>query len=330
MSGVTIAKVVADEAGLRLDRWFRARYPALPHGQLQKLIRKGQVRVDGKRARTDTRLTKGQEVRVPPLRDDGGRKRGDTPKLPPADEAFIRDMVIHMDDAVIALDKPAGLAVQGGPGIKQHVDGLLDGLRFDSDQRPRLVHRLDRETSGVLLIARTRLAAAALGKCLKSRTAKKTYWALVHGVPRPDEGRISTFLAESPGKFDGRMKVARHGTEGASHAESLYRVVDRVGAKLSWVALSPVSGRKHQLRVHMAHIGHPIFGDPLYFDIQNWEAPGGIENRLHLHARSMSIPHPDGGRLEVQAKLPQHMATSWDTLGLDAKRPDSNVELEVR
>ncbi len=332
MSGVTHAKVVRDEAGMRLDRWFKSHFPGLAFGHLQKLLRKGHIRVDGKRAKSDTRLDTGQEVRIPPLgTETGDRPAGPKSDLPPADEAFIRSLVIHKDDAVIAINKPPGLAVQGGPGIDTHVDGLLDGLRYRADQRPRLVHRLDRETGGVLLIARTRAAAAALGKSLKKRSARKSYWALVHGVPRPAEGRISTYLKPQPGQYEGRMMRARHGDTDAQHAESLYRVVEQVGSKFSWVALSPVTGRKHQLRVHMSGLGHPIIGDPLYFDVQNWEQPGGIENRLHLHARAISIPHPDGGRLEVMADLGPRMANTWTLFDFDARRDDASViELEER
>jgi len=327
MSGVTHARVVADEAGMRLDRWFKARFPGLAFGHLQKLLRKGHIRVDGKRAKSDTRLGVGQDVRIPPLgTETGDRPSGPKSDLPPDDEAFIRSLVIHRDSSVIAINKPHGLAVQGGPGIDTHVDGLLEGLRYGADQRPRLVHRLDRETGGVLLIARTRLAAAALGKALKKRSARKTYWALVHGVPRPAEGRISTYLKPQPGQYEGRMMRARHGDTDAQHAESLYRVVEQVGSKFSWVALSPVTGRKHQLRVHLAEIGHPVIGDPLYFEMQNWVAPGGIENRLHLHARAISIPHPDGGRLEVEAGLGPRMAASWDLFEFNVNRADAGFD----
>ncbi|MHA1524506.1 MAG: RluA family pseudouridine synthase [Alphaproteobacteria bacterium] len=320
MSGVTHKQVTPDEAGMRLDRWFRSHFPDLTHGRLQKLLRKGQVRVDGGRAKADLRLAQGQNVRVPPL--GTAPKPADPNELPSEDLAYIRSMILHRDDAVIALNKPPGLAVQGGPGIVKHVDGLLDGLRYGSDQRPRLVHRLDRETSGVLLIARTRKAAAALAGALKHRQARKDYWAVVYGVPRPTQGRIGTYLKPDFGQFDGRMGVTRHGDREGVFAESLYRVVDRAGAKLAWVALSPVSGRKHQLRVHMAHIGHPILGDPLYFGLENVEMPGGIEKRLHLHARHISIPHPVSGRLEVTAPLPRHMRDTFDLLSFDEKQAD--------
>ena len=326
MSGVTHQKVVGDEAGMRLDRWFKSRYPGLAFGQLQKMLRKGHIRVEGKRAKADVRLAVGQTVRVPPMGSDADSRPADPRSiLPAADEDYIRSLVIHRDDSVLAINKPPGLAVQGGPGISRHVDGLLDGLRFGSDQRPRLVHRLDRETSGVLLLARTRLAAAALGKALKKRSAEKTYWALVYGVPRPRAGRVSSYLKAQPGQYEGRMMRTRHGDPDAQHAESLYRVVEPVGSRLSWVALAPVTGRKHQLRVHMASIGHPIMGDPLYFEIQNYDAPGGIENRLHLHARFMSIPHPDGGRLEVAADLSQRMAKTWALFDFNANRPDAEI-----
>lgn len=325
--GVSHARVVDDEAGMRLDRWFKSRYPGLAFGHLQKMLRKGHIRVDGRRVKSDTRLAAGQDVRVPPMSNETAvRSDGVRSGLPPQDEAFIRSLVIHQDDAVIAINKPPGLASQGGPGLDKHVDGLLDGLRFGSEQRPRLVHRLDRETSGVMLLARTRQAAAALSKALKGRNANKTYWALVYGVPRPARGRVSSYIKPQPGQFEGRMMKTKHGDPDAQHAESNYRVIERVGSKLSWVALAPVTGRKHQLRVHMADIGHPILGDPLYFDIDNWDVPGGIENRLHLHARAMSIPHPSGGRLDVEAELAPRMAATWDLFEFDTSRDDAGVE----
>ena len=197
--------------------------------------------------------------------------------------AFLKSITLYEDDDVMVLNKPMGLAVQGGSGTTRHLDGMLDVLRRRDGQRPRLVHRLDKDTSGCLLVAKTRFAAAALAKTFRSRSARKIYWALVPGVPKPKQGRISTYLAKEEREEDSIMRVAKHGEEGASHAITYYAVVETAANKLAWLSLKPVTGRTHQLRVQMAHIGHPIVGDPKYFSIENWEFPGGLQNKLHLH-----------------------------------------------
>ena len=215
-----------------------------------------------------------------------------------------------------------GLAVQGGSGTTRHLDGMLDALRDAQGQRPRLVHRLDKDTAGCLLVAKTRFAATALAKTFRTRSARKIYWALVAGVPKPRQGRISTFLAKEEREDDSFMRIARHGEEGASHAVTYYAVVETAARTLAWLSLKPVTGRTHQLRAHMAHIGHPIVGDPKYFSIENWELPGGIQNRLHLLARRIVVPHPRGGTIDATAPLPPHMQQSWNLLGFDAARYD--------
>ncbi|GIL01626.1 MAG: pseudouridine synthase [Alphaproteobacteria bacterium] len=313
--------VEADEAGMRLDRWFKAHFPGLGFGQLQRLLRTGQVRVDGGRVRTDTRLAKGQSVRIPPfLAGDNGARPA------PLTAGTIRDrhdadvldaMLLHEDDKVFVFNKPAGLAVQGGSGVSRHVDQMLEALRNRKGEKPRLVHRIDRDTSGILVVARTRGAAVALTKAFRERDTEKVYWAVCRGVPSPRQGRISTHLVREKTPDGDRMRVARHGEPEAEHAESLYRVIDSAGQNLSWVELRPVTGRTHQLRVHMAHLGHPIIGDPKYFDVENWQLPGGIQKRLHLHARRIRIPHPDGGMLDVAAPLPPHMTQTFNLLGFD-------------
>ena len=203
----------------------------------------------------------------------------------------------------------------------KHVDGMLASLQ-DGDQRPRLVHRLDRDTSGCLLVAKTRFAASALAKTFRTRAARKIYWAVVAGVPKPKQGRISTFLAKDEREDESLMRIARHGEEGASHAVTYYAVVETAAQQLAFVSLKPVTGRTHQLRAHMAHIDHPIIGDVKYFTKENWEVPGGIQNRLHLLARRIVVPHPRGGTIDVTAPLPPHIQQTFNLLGFDAKRYD--------
>lgn len=332
-AGVQSIPVREAEEGLRLDRWFKERFPALAFGHLQKLCRTGQIRVDGARAKTATRLSAGMTVRVPPLKDEGDEDRPAAPAVRrPAkddrDAKELRDMTIHEDRDVLVLNKPMGLAVQGGSGITRHVDGMLASLTDAQGQKPRLVHRIDKDTAGVLVVAKTRLAASELARAFRSRYARKVYWALVPGVPRVRQGRISTYLAkgEGDGPEGERMVVAEHGDDGASHALTYYAVVEHAAQKLSWLSLKPVTGRTHQLRAHCAHIGHPIVGDPKYFDIENWQLPGGVQNRLHLLARRLVLPLPSGDVLDVSAPLPPHMLQSWNLLGFDADRYDPIVE----
>ena len=328
MSGVETRQVGADEAGMRLDRWFRAHYPALAHGALQKLLRTGQVRVDGGRAKANARLEAGQSVRVPPLRNTSSARAPVTmrPSMSAEDERFIQGLVIYKDSRVLAINKPAGLAVQGGTKTSRHVDGLLDGLRFDATERPRLVHRLDKDTSGVLVLARDRATASALGDELKIRAARKTYWALLNGVPSPQRGEIDLPLLKKGGAQSERMQVAEQDDEGAKHALSRYAVIEHAGSKLCWAALWPLSGRNHQLRVHMAAIGHPIVGDGKYGGAE--AHPGGeIEARLYLHARKIEISNPSGGdALNITAQLPDHMRKTWGLFGFDTELEDEPGE----
>ncbi|HEY4920706.1 MAG TPA: RluA family pseudouridine synthase, partial [Xanthobacteraceae bacterium] len=265
----------------------------------------------------------------PPLKLEAPKPRaGSSSDADAKTREFLRSITLYEDADVMVLNKPMGLAVQGGSGTTRHLDGMLEVLRDPArdGQRPRLVHRLDKDTSGCLLVAKTRFAAAALAKTFRSRSARKTYWALVAGVPRPHQGRISTFLAKAERDDESFMRIAQHGEEGASHAVTFYAVVETAGSKLAWLSLKPVTGRTHQLRAHMAHIGHPIVGDPKYFDKQNWELPGGMQDRLHLLARRIAVPHPRGGAIDVTAPLPPHMQQSWNLLGLDAARYDPIVE----
>jgi 23S rRNA pseudouridine955/2504/2580 synthase len=322
-TSVQTITVSADENDMRLDRFFEARFAGLSFSHIQRIIRKGEVRVNGKRSEPKARIKIGDNLRIPPLKLEPPKLRDDASQSQ-KDRAFLKSITLYEDDDVIVLNKPAGLAVQGGSGTVRHVDGMLGALTPPGRdaQRPRLVHRLDKDTAGCLLIAKSRFAAAALAKTFRSRAARKIYWAMVVGVPKPKQGRISTFLAKEEREEDSFMRVAQHGEDGASHAVTYYAVVETSGQTLAWLSLKPVTGRTHQLRAHMAHIHHPIIGDPKYFNVENWQLPGGIQNKLHLLARRIAVPHPRGGRIDVNAPLPEHMAQTWNLLGLDAARYD--------
>lgn len=258
MATIQFREVGGEEDGMRLDRWFKEHYPGLSFGQLQKLLRTGQVRVDGKRAKTNSRVIKGQQVRIPPLATDeksqnAAPKRA-MPRVDEDDADFLRSILLYEDKDIYVFNKPAGLAVQAGSGLTRHMDGMLEALTDKHGQKPRLVHRLDRDTSGVLVVARKRSIATALTKAFRERSTQKTYWALVRGVPKPKQARVSTYLAKYQAEDGDRMRVARHGDDGAQHAVTHYSVVDQVGQKLSWLTLKPVTGRTHQLRVHTAYM----------------------------------------------------------------------------
>ena len=330
MAGIEHIKVEPDEAGMRLDRWFKVHFPGLGFGPLQKLLRSGQVRVDGGRVKSDARVQPGQTVRVPPLDVDAKLKSGPIAGKDlkhSTDFELLSRMVLHEDEKVIVLNKPPGLAVQGGSGVARHIDQMLEAWTSPKGEKPRLVHRLDRDTSGVLVIARTRGAAQKLTAAFRERDTKKTYWALVKGVPRKHEDKISTWLVKEPTVDGDRMRIARHGEDGADHAVSFYRVLETAAQNLAWLEMEPYTGRTHQLRVHALHIGHPIIGDPKYFDDDhNWDFPGGVQKKLHLHARRIDIPHPSGGRLRVTAPLPSHMVQTWNLLGLDLAGAERDAE----
>ncbi len=319
MSGVETRQVRGDESGMRLDRWFRHHYPHVTQGRLQKLLRSGQVRVDGGRVKANVRLETGQAVRIPPLPDKTGEPSAEQPKQVSKREADeLRSLVIYRDHHVIALNKPHGLAVQGGSGTRRHLDGMLDVLKFDAEDRPRLVHRLDRDTSGLLLLARTRKAATFLSAAFKGHDVVKTYWALVAGVPRPERGTIDVRLAKTGHAGEQRVRPVERSDPNGQKAVTHYVTLASAAPAASWLALRPETGRTHQLRAHMAAIGHPIIGDGKYGD-RSAEPGGEISSRLHLHARSLSLPNPAGGRLDLECPLPEHMAKTWAFLGLDTE-----------
>ncbi|MPZ56364.1 MAG: RluA family pseudouridine synthase [Rhizobiales bacterium] len=322
MSVVQTVTVTPDESGMRVDRFFEARFPGLSFSHIQRIIRKGEVRVNGKRVEPKDRLEAGQAVRIPPLKLDAPKPARPADAVDAKTREFLKSITLFEDADVLVLNKPMGLAVQGGSGTVRHIDGMLESLRDKQGQKPRLVHRLDKDTAGCLLVAKTRFAATALAKNFRTRSARKIYWALVAGVPKPKQGRISTFLAKEEREDDSLMRIAAHGDEGASHAVTYYAVVETAAQRLAWVSLKPVTGRTHQLRAHMDHIKHPILGDPKYFNKENWELPPGIQQRLHLLARRIAISHPRGGVIDITAPLPPHMQQSWNFLGFDAKRYD--------
>jgi 23S rRNA pseudouridine955/2504/2580 synthase len=323
MAGVETKGVGQAEDGMRLDRWFKTHYPELPHSRLEKLLRTGQVRVDGGRAKSSTRLVEGQTVRIPPL-PDVPPPRGPKQHLSKADRDFLAAMTLYEDDDLLILNKPPGIAVQGGTNTPHHIDRLLEGLGDGPETRPRLVHRLDRNTSGVLVIAKRRAVAAKLGRAFQTRSVRKIYWALVHGVPKPHQGKIEAALVKAAGPDGDRVRKARPGEqEVAQSAVTHYAVVDRAGQTVSFVSLKPVTGRQHQLRAHMAIIGNPILGDAKY--PSGAELPEGVANKLHLHARRISFSHPSGeGVVDVTAPLPEHMRQSFAMFdfheGADADR----------
>ncbi len=341
--GVQIFIIDEDEAGMRLDRWFKRRLPNLALSHLNKIVRTGEVRVDGARVKTSARLAAGQSVRVPPL--DLPAAVAPATKVSQADRLALRDLILFEDRDLIVLNKPYGLAVQGGSGQTRHIDGMLASLQDARGGRPLLVHRLDRDTSGVLLVAKTRKIAAELGEIFRSRQAKKIYWAVVQGVPKPAQGRISLFLAKGEAMEQCRlagqgadkrqelekMRIAAHGDEDARHSVTYYAIVDKAPPRLAWLSLKPVTGRTHQLRAHAEAMGHPIVGDPKYGGTAAAGArrrdplraiPDGVQRKLHLLARRLVLPHPRGGLLDVTAPLPPHMQRTFDIFGFDTKRFD--------
>ena len=331
MSGVRIVRVGPDEAEQRLDRWFRRHFPGVGQGRIEKMCRKGEIRVDGGRAKASTRIRPGQEIRVPPLpepRQSQGAEQP-RPRISEADAEMIRKAVIFRDDHLIVLDKPAGLPCQGGTGQTRHVDALAEALRFGAAEKPRLVHRLDKDTSGILLLARTPLAASKLTAAFRARETRKIYWAAVAGVPSPAMGTIRFALVKAPGhgaRGEGEKMLCLHpdevkSTPGAKRATTDYAVLASAGRRTAWVALVPITGRTHQLRAHMAAIGNPIVGDGKYGGSgqenlgDGWGAQlgGEISRKLHLHARSLKIVHPvTGAEMSLTAPLPPHMKKTWE------------------
>jgi 23S rRNA pseudouridine955/2504/2580 synthase len=319
--------VDAEDDGIRLDRWFKRHLPEASFGQVSRWARTGQLRIDGKRAGPGDRIEAGQVIRVPPRSEETAPARPARARAPLSEDeiAFVRAMVIHADPAAFVLDKPPGLATQGGTKTKDHLDRLLDGLVEEGEPRPKLVHRLDKDTSGALLVARTPRAAAFFSRAFSGRTARKVYWAVVAGVPAVDDGLIDLPLAKQPGTGGEKMHVDE---EAGQPSRTRYRVIERAGNRAAFVALQPLTGRTHQLRVHMLAIGHPIVGDGKYGG-QDAFLTGAISRKLHLHARRLRIDHPDGGTIDVTAEPPEHFAATMASLGFDPAAGDLPLD-EIR
>jgi len=318
MSAVQNIEVTDADDGIRLDRWFKRHYPALKHGRLEKLLRKGQIRVDGGRVKANARLKVGQIVRVPPLEDEDTRPRRERPRISEEDQEFIRSLVMFENNDLIAINKPPGLAVQGGSKTSRHIDGMLEGLRPEAGERPKLVHRLDKDTSGVLVLAKSAKSAGKLSRVFQGRNIEKIYWCLTAGVPHPLQGTIDLPLAKRNAGMGGEQMVpAKRGDEDAQKAISHYAVVEHVGTKAAWIAVMPVTGRTHQIRAHLNAIGVPVVGDGKY----GGEAAflgGNISKKMHLHARRLTLP----GGVMLTAPLTGHMKKSWEFFGFDLENDE--------
>ena len=317
-----------DDDGARVDRWFKRHYPHVTHTLLEKLLRKGEVRLDGKRAKAADRIAAGQAMRLPPQVIHAKPPQKQKPEAEPKhllatkDMGSLADRILYMDKQVIVIDKPPGLATQGGSGLTRHVDGMLESLQYEKPTRPKLVHRLDRDTSGVLLIARSPGVAAKLAASFRGRDMEKTYWAVVAGRPLPVEGRIDQPLKRVGGDRGERTAMAERDDPEGARAVTDYQTLDHAAQKLAWLELKPITGRTHQLRVHCVAIRAPILGDIKYQQPDQNDAflatIEGLSRDLHLHARALHLPHPSGGWLTVEADLPPHMADTFSTLGFHA------------
>ncbi|MES2097728.1 MAG: RluA family pseudouridine synthase [Pseudomonadota bacterium] len=315
MSDIRTFTVEPDDDGIRLDRWFKRHLPDTSFTTVAMWARTGQLRVDGARATPGDRLAPGQTLRMPPPEPVQETAKPKRERVPLSEDQirFAQEMVIHQDAQAFVLNKPPGLATQGGTKTTEHVDGLLDALQYDNEGRPKLVHRLDKDTSGALLVARTSRAAAFFAKTFSGRTAKKVYWALIVGVPSIEDGMIELPLAKQPGTGGEKMHVDE---EEGMPSRTRYRVIERAGNSAAWVELTPFTGRTHQLRVHMSAIGHPIVGDGKYGGPAAF-LTGNISRKMHLHSRRIAVDHPDGGKIDIEAELPTHFAESLATLGFE-------------
>jgi 23S rRNA pseudouridine955/2504/2580 synthase len=309
---MTEHKVKEEDSDIRLDRWFKRHVPALTHGLLEKALRKGEIRLDGKKAKSSDRLVSGQTIEIRFKLPEARALKPEVGKFSHEDAAMLQEAVLYKDADIIVINKPPGLPVQGGTKITKSVDSMLDALRFEAKERPKLVHRLDRDTSGVLVLARSAKSATRLMLAFKAKEAEKIYWALVKGVPEIPQGKIDLPLAKQE---DGDIEKVSIDEEDGKRAITHYRTIERLSKTLAWMELMPVTGRTHQLRVHMAAIGYPILGDGKYGAREAFIDGMELSRKLHLHARRIIIP----GLIDVTAPLPKHMQNSWDTLGLEVE-----------
>jgi 23S rRNA pseudouridine955/2504/2580 synthase len=318
LAGVQQITIGPDEGDQRLDRWFKKHFPELGHGRLEKLLRTGQIRLDGKRAKAGDRVEAGQVLRVPPIApaQDADRPKPAPKPVSEKDAKVLREAVLYKDADVLVIDKPAGLAVQGGTGLDKNLDAMLDSLRFEAAERPRLVHRLDKDTSGVLVLARNAKAARELAEAFRHKSARKVYWAVVVGIPKPDRGTIDAPLSKQAGGYGERVGIDE---DEGRHAVTRYAMIERAGNRAAWVALMPETGRTHQLRAHCVILGTPILGDGKYGGTEAHLARENLPRKLHLHARSLKIPHPRKGWIEATAPLPPHMKATWKFFGFSAE-----------
>ena len=320
------AVIAEEDDGIRLDRWFKRHRAGTPHALLARWARSGQLTLDGKKADVSDRVATGQTLAMPtPPVETAARPARKGRPLTEADVELATGMMIHRDASAIVINKLPGLATQGGTKTEQHVDGLLDALKFDAPVRPKLVHRLDKDTSGALLVARTPRAAAYFAKSFSNRSARKTYWAIIVGVPDIQQGEIDLPLAKQPGSGGEKMHVHESGLA----SKTRYRVIERAGNSAAWVELQPLTGRTHQLRVHMAAIGHPIVGDGKYGGKGAFRT-GTISRKMHLHSRRLRIDHPDGGAIDISAEVPEHFAASLDALGFDTLLGDVGTDADAK
>ena len=306
--GVEIVKVKTVDDGMRLNRWFLKYYPGLGIGRLQKLLRTKQIKVDGKKAESNTRLEAGQEIRVPPL--DNEKQVPEVRVISAKDRDFMQGLVIFKDQNIIALNKPSGLAVQGGSNTYRHIDGMLEALQFEAAEKPRLVHRIDKDTSGILLLARNRQTADLLTKAFREHTLPKTYLALTAGCPKPQAGEVKAPLE----KIGEKSQVTAEGKK----AVTLYRVIDAAGEKFALIEASPLTGRTHQIRAHLEYIGCPIVGDDRYFGAER-KRFASLSDKLHLHAYKIDLSRLYTKKLIITAPLPAHFKDSLNALGINFK-----------
>ena len=298
------------EEGTRLDRFLRRLFPGLGQGQIERMLRNGLIRLDGAKAKAATRVASGQLLRLPPvIAKNLAANKPAAPRI--VARSSLRqqfdDMFLAEGKGWLALNKPSGLAVQGGTRTHHHIDGMMRAISDDAGSRLRLVHRIDKDTSGVLLLAKTIGAARSLTEAFQKHQLAKTYLSLVMGLP-PESGSIREPILKLGGKAGEKMQVHEDGQS----AQTLYRRLDHAGRKMALMALRPLTGRTHQLRVHMMHIGHPICGDGKY---GGGDAhPGGlIARRLHLHAWQLKLTD---GRV-ITAPPSPHLKASLADLGMD-------------